>query len=208
MVMDVQVDMQEFGAARFAMLEEVRGYWAALCADGVPPQRAQIDPRGIAGALEYAFVAERNAAGQVMIRIAGMGLAEIAGVDLTGVSLTTLFDTASRDSVVSTLGRMLDDPATVEMWLEALRGPGRPPLEARLLLLPLRDGDGAVRMILGCLVAVGEVGKPPRRFAVTRRVARPMHLAVDPAARQPAFAERATPFAGPLPHLRVVKRAS
>lgn len=186
------------------MLEEVRGYWAALCAGGQPPLRSQIDPRGIAGALEHAFIAERNAAGQVMIRIAGMGLAEIAGIDLTGVSLLTLFDSASRDSVARTLGRMLDEPATVDMWLEALRGPGRPPLEARLLLLPLRSTDGAVRMILGCLAAVGEVGKPPRRFAVTRRVARPM----DQGAPQPAFAERQVPFAGPLPYLRVVKRAS
>ncbi len=204
MVMDVQVDRQGFGAERFAMLEVVRGYWAALCAGGLPPLRSQIDPRGIAGALEYAFVAERNAAGQVMIRIAGMGLAEIAGVDLTGVSLLTLFDSKSRDSVASTLDRMLDDPATVEMWLEGLRGPGRPPLEARLLLLPLRGADGAVRMILGCLATVGEVGKPPRRFAVSRRVARPLGTA----AAQPAFAERPMPFAGPVPHLRVVKRAS
>jgi hypothetical protein len=206
--MDVQVEMQDFGAERFAMLEEVRGYWAALCAEGLPPRRSQIDPRGIAGTLEYAFVAERNAAGQVKIRIAGMGLTEIAGLDLTGVSLTTLFDTASRDSVGGTLARMLDEPAMVEMWLEALRGPGRPPLEARLLLLPLRAEDGSVRMILGCLAAVGEVGNPPRRFAVTRRVARTMGATAAQPAAQPAFAERQEPFAGPLPYLRVVKRAS
>lgn len=191
------------GVQGFAMLEEVRGYWMAKCAGTLPPLRAEIDPRGIAGALEHSLIAERNAAGSVVVRIAGMGLAAMAGVDLSGMPLLTLFDTPARDGVAGVMARVLEEPATAELWLEGLRGPGRPPLEGRLLLLPLRASDGRTRMILGCLVTVGDVGQPPRRFAVARRVVSPM---VEQAA-EPAFAEPAASFA-PRPHLRVVRRAS
>jgi hypothetical protein len=69
-----------------------------------------------------------------------------------------------------------------------------------------------VRLLLGCLVAVGEVGRPPRRFALARRVVMPMGTL----AAAPAFAEPATeytpaagaPAADRRPHLRVVRAAS
>lgn len=190
------------------MLEQMRAYWTALCAGGMPPTRAEIDPRGIAGALEHSLVAERNAAGAVVIRIAGMGLGAMAGVDLSGMPVLSLFDTAARDGVAGALDRMLDEPAVVEMWLEALRGPGRPALEARLLLLPLRAADGRVCMVLGCVAAAGEVGQPPRRFAVASRAVTPIaQTAPGHSLPTPAFAEPATAFVGQVPHLRVVRAA-
>jgi hypothetical protein len=201
------MDGQAQGATQFAMLEQVRAYWSALAQDGMPPLRAVIDPRGIAEALEFCFVAERRPSGTVTFRIAGMGLADIAGVDLSGVPVLSPFDGPARDRVARTLQAVFDGPATADLWLEGLRGPGQPALEARMLLLPLRAADGQVRMVLGCLAAVGEVGRPPRRFALARRVVMPMGT---PAAA-PAFAEPAAdyaPAAERRPLLRVVRAAS
>ena len=44
-------------------LAQLRAYWEGLRAEGDLPTRAQIDPRGIERALEYAFIAERIAPG-------------------------------------------------------------------------------------------------------------------------------------------------
>lgn len=202
------MNVQDNTVARFAALEVVRGYWTALAADGVVPLRTQIDPRGIAGALEHCFVVERKVTGAASIRIAGMGLADIAGVDLSGMPFLSLFDTPARERAARALDQVFDTAAIVEVWLEGVRGPGRPPLEARMLLLPLRAADGTVRMALGCLVSVGEIGKPPRRFAIARRVATPFGAPTVETAAEPVFAEPAVPFQHAAPHLRVVRAAS
>jgi hypothetical protein len=48
-------------------------------------------------------------------------------------------------------------------------GQGKPPLDARMLLLPMRGETDAVDRILGCLATNGPLGLTPRRFAITAR---------------------------------------
>lgn len=220
-------------AARFPAMAQLRAYWMALCdAPGLPPLRSRIDPRGIAEVLEQTFLIERVAPGVARFRLAGMRLGDLMGMDARGMVLSTLFDPASRPDLATTLDAVFTAPATAELALEAERGLGRPALEGRMLLLPLRGDDGRTTMALGCLATDGSVGRAPRRFATARRTVTPMTAAPkagaatagaatagaatagEPkraAAAEHGFAEAPRLFAAPprpapgRPHLRLVK---
>ena len=122
---------------RFAILSEVRAYWEGLREGGSLPCRDQIDPRGIAGALEQVFLVERIAPGLARFRLAGMGISDVMGMDVRGMPLSSVFDPAAHERLRVTLETVFRDSVALDLWLEAERGIGRPMLEARMMLLPL-----------------------------------------------------------------------
>jgi hypothetical protein len=189
-------------------LQQLRGYWEALRTGTRLPARADIDPRGIAGALENAFLLERIAPGMAKFRLCGMGLHDIMGMEPAGMPLSILFDPLARDRLSTALEQVFAGPSALELWLEAERGIGKPALAGRMLILPLRDGAGEVRMALGGLVTSGAVGRQPRRFAIATLMAE--HLPQKPMVPMlvPEFAEAPAPYAprpAPgKPHLRLV----
>ncbi len=199
-------DMDEPESVRFPSLAILRAYWAGLCGpNGEPPFRRDIDPRGLAPALEQSFMVERVAPGVARFRIAGMHLADLMGMDVRGMPMLTLVEPTARAALSARVEAVFARPAILHMALEAERGFGRPALEARLLMLPLRAQDGGVRLALGCLCAAGEIGRSPRRFAIARD--RIEALADDPLHE---VAEEAAPFVPaprPVgkPYLRVLK---
>lgn len=152
---------------RFAMLAEVRAYWEGLRSAGDLPRRDEIDPRGIAGALENTFLLERVAPGVARFRLAGMQMHDLMGMDVRGMPLTALIDPAARARMSEQLETVFAGPGTLEVWLEAERGLGRPALEARMLLLPLTGLRGTTDLALGCLAIHGALGRAPRRFAIS-----------------------------------------
>lgn len=150
-----------------AALQEVRAYWEALRGDaGEVPYRRQVDPRGIAGALDHAFLAERIAPGVARLRLAGMHLADLMGMEVRGMPLSALALPEARAALAEWVERVFAGPAAVEIALRGARGLGRPPLAATMLLLPLRSDAGEVNRALGCLVAEGAIGRTPRRLEV------------------------------------------
>lgn len=151
---------------RFAMLAEVRAYWEGLRVAGDVPRRDQIDPRGIAGALENTFLLERVAPGTARFRLAGMQLHDLMGMDVRGMPLTALIEPQARAQLTEQLEGVFAGPGTLEVRLEAERGLGRPALEGRMLILPLTGSRGAVDLALGCLAIHGALGRAPRRFAI------------------------------------------
>lgn len=195
-------------ATRFPGLAVLRGYWAGLIGpDGLPPLRRQVEPRGLVPVLEQSFIVERVAPGIARFRIAGMHLTDLMGMDVRGMPMLTLMEPAARDALSARVEAVFARSAILEMALEAERGFGRPPLEARLLMLPLRSQDGGVRLALGCLCTDGEIGRTPRRFAIARD--RLEQMTAEPLRE---VAEDASPFAhaafAPIPgkpHLRLVK---
>ncbi len=198
-------------ATRFATLAQVRGYWEGLRQDGQPPLRSDVDPRGMAGALEYSFVIERVAPGIARFRIAGMELTDIMGMDVRGMPMLSLIDPPSRADFGHALEAVFAGPAILEMSLEAERGIGRPALEGRLLILPLRNRAGATALAMGCLATEGVTGRAPRRFAIARKMLTPLADATPAPALALGMAEDAAPFEGPArpvpghPYLRLVK---
>ena len=154
------------GMARFAMLAEVRAYWEGLREGGALPRRDQLDPRGIAGALENTFLLERVAPGIARFRLAGMQLHDLMGMDVRGMPLTTLIEPAGRSRLTEALEPVFAAPGIMELWLEGERSIGRPMLEGRMLLLPLMSSRGVSDLALGCLALDGALGRAPRRFAI------------------------------------------
>lgn len=201
--------------ARHAMIQEVRGYWEALRQGDTLPSRADIDPRGIKGALTGAFLIEHNTPGIGRLRIAGMNFTDFLGMDARGMPLSALFDPLAWPRLADALDQMVQRPAILDMQLEAEAGPGRPALLARMLLLPLRRDETRSAMSLGCL-AMPPLSAPPAGRMMIRHLRAdpvlPSHLRAVPHARArlASFAEspapefRVKPSPAARPYLRLV----
>lgn len=194
-------------------LTELRAYWEALRDGGAPPMRAAVDPRGIAGALEHAFVVERMAPGIARFRVAGMHLCDLMGMEVRGMPLSSLLEPEDRAVLSAGLEQVFSGPSVFEARLESPRSMGRPALEAQLLILPLRDWQGNPGVAMGGLVATGEIGRAPRRFTIAHRIVARVLVAQPRVEDHPALAEAAATFTpAPMdrpargrPHLRLVK---
>lgn len=151
---------------RFPTLQNVESYWDSLRGTRQVPDRAEFDPRRIQSALGSSFILERLAPGIARFRLAGSHLNELMGMEVRGMPLTSFFLPESRKRVSSTLEQVFDTPAKAWLSLAGDRGIGKPPLDACLLLLPLRADNGEITRALGCLGTLGPIGRTPRRFDV------------------------------------------
>lgn len=192
--------------ARFPAIAEVRAYWEALRDGRAAPCRSEVDPRGIERALEHAFVLERIAPQVARFRLAGMHLNDLLGMEVRGMPFCAFFAPAARAEVGRILDSVFTGPCTAELSVAAESGLGRPPLEGRILLLPLRSDLGDISRALGCLVAEGPIGRTPRRFDLGGSLTRPIVTtpsdgAGPGTASLRGCAEPAAPFAGAPAHL-------
>lgn len=182
--------------SHFAALAQVRAYWEGLREGPTLPRRDQIDPRGIAGALEYAFVLERIAPGIARFRLAGMHIVDLMGMEVRGMPLSALFDPAGRSALGIALEKVFTAPAILDLHLEAERSIGKPALSARMMILPLLGNSNAPDMALGCLISRGDVGRSPRRFAVSNLMLDTLPGKANPTAQkmQHELAEAPVPY--------------
>jgi hypothetical protein len=197
---------------RFTPLAQVEAYWEALRGARLMPNRSEIDPRGIEQALEYSFIVERIAPGIARLRIAGSHLSDLMGMEVRGMPLTAFIAPESRRLVSDTLEEVFEKPAVCTMSLHSEKAAGMPPLDARLLLMPLKSDLGDVSRILGALVSVGEMGRSPRRFSVMHSNLRPIlssQASPLPERKAPATSAltskpeaKVTGFAEPKPEFR------
>ena len=206
------------GPDKFAVLAEVRAYWEALRPGKDLPRRDQIDPRGLAGALEQVFLLERAAPGVARFRLAGMRLNDLLGMDVRGMPVSAMIEPLDRARMAAALEDMFCNPCAMDLWLEAERGVGRPALAGRMILLPLVSSRGPADLVLGCLATQGDTGRAPRRFAISALLKEPLGIAAPPTRDRPhlvpaGLAEAPHPFAAApqlpppprgVPHLRLV----
>jgi len=192
--------------ARFLEIKQIEAYWEGLRMGRLVPQRSEIDPRGIEQALEYTFILERIAPGLGRFRLSGMHLKDLLGMEVRGMPFTSFFTPAARRKVTDALEMVFDGPQVAELSLMAETGIGKPALDARVILLPLRSDLGEVTRVLGALVTDGQIGRSPRRFEVTdvqMKVLEPGRApatVAEPArAKRPAkgFAEGQAPYVAP-----------
>lgn len=168
------------------MIAEVHAYWEALRRDGALPRRADIDPRGMARALENAFLIERIAPGVARFRIAGMAFHELAGMDVRGMPLSAIFQGDARLPLQVDLERLFHGPAKLSLALRSDGGFARPELQARLLMLPVSGFGGASDLALGCIELSGLAGRAPRRFRISGRLVERIALAQQGGSPRPA----------------------
>jgi len=147
-----------------APFAELDAYWQGLRRGAALPRRADIDPRGIARLLDRTLLLERTEPGVARVRVAGMALAEVLGMDLRGMPVSALIAPAGRALFAERLEAVFARPCKAAMSLESESGLGQPALGARLLLLPVAGDRGVVDRALGCLLVDGTLGRAPRRF--------------------------------------------
>ncbi len=151
-------------------LKQIDAYWEGLRTEpknaGRVPRRADIDPRGIERALHQAFILERIAPGLARLRIAGMHLNDLMGMEVRGMPFTSLFTAPARRRMTEILESVFEGPRKAEIAIVAEKGIGRPALSGRILLLPLRSDLGDVTRILGAFATTGNIGRTPRRFDI------------------------------------------
>lgn len=186
---------QHVSQTGFAPIAQLEAYWEALRGNRLMPNRAEIDPRGIEQALEYSFIVERIAPGIARLRIAGSHLSDLMGMEVRGMPLTSFITPASRRQLSDILEEVFETPATCSLQLHSEQGAGLPPLEARMVLMPLKSDLGDVSRILGALISVGDMGRSPRRFDVVQSSLRPIvaDASLPPVIRKEPIKAKTTP---------------
>lgn len=178
--------------ALFPALSRIESYWEGLRNGRLMPARGEVDPRGIADSLEYAFVLEKIAPGLGRLRLAGMHLGDLMAMEVRGMPLTAMFLPEARRELQKAQEAVLGQPAALRLTLAADSGLGRAPLTGQMLLLPLRDDYGAPTRVLGGLQTRGEIGRGPRRFRIRDIETKP--LDTDPlTSPRPLDASRTAP---------------
>ena len=153
-------------AAPADALARIERYWSEVRGRRLVPSRAEIDPRGLTGVLAHAFILERIAPGLARFRIAGSHLTGVAGMEVRGMPLSTLFLPEARQSLTASLEAAFDDPSIIRLALTAETGFGKPAMNGDMVLLPLRSDLGEVSRILGGIVMQGDAGRAPRRLQI------------------------------------------
>ena len=178
------------------LLERVRRYWTDLRGARLAPRRAEIDPREIEEALEFAMILEHAPSGGARIRIAGMHLCELMGMEIRGMPAAALIAPPDRARFDRLIGEVFAAPAMLDLSLNSTPT-AQPRLEARALFLPLVSDLDETSRALGYLRAEGNIGTPPRRMTlISHRLRR---LGGDETSRvaEPGFAETGDAFARP-----------
>ncbi|MEL6522798.1 MAG: PAS domain-containing protein [Pseudomonadota bacterium] len=200
---------------RFPVVGQLESYWEELRRDRVVPLRSEVDPRRIENCLEYAFILERIAPGLARFRLAGTHLNDLIGMEVRGMPITSIFTPDARKDMTDVLESVFSTPSTALIDLNAERGFGKPALEGKLLLLPMKSDFGDVTRALGCLVTQGELGRTPRRFEITQKrvtkltgdgVKTTRVVKSEPVRPVPGFAEEPGNFVAATPDSNQQKR--
>ena len=169
------INMSNFmSATRFNAITEVEGYWEAIRAGRLVPRRSDIDPRGIERALEFAFILERVAPGIARMRVAGSHLSDIMGMEVRGMPLSAFVTPTGRNDMSEVLEQVFDSPARATLDLMSPSAIGKPAIDAKLVLLPMKSDLGDISRALGCFATHGEIGRAPRRFDIVGHTVTPL----------------------------------
>ncbi len=171
-------------------------HWQGLREGNLPPFRSEISPREIPAVLDTLFILEHLSTGDTRVRIAGMTLCEMMGMEMRGLAPEVFFTDAAQAGFSDILQAVLDGPEIAELRLGARDRLGNEGL-LRMVLLPLRSDFGDVSRIIGCVDRAPAGLKAPVRFDIFEADVRPLRRE-----RTVGFAEAQAGFA---PALRSIK---
>lgn len=177
---EVQIETASASAAQYPAVEAVLACWERLRAGRPMPERDDIDPREIAQALEFLFVAEPVAPGVVRLRLAGQHLTQLLGMEPRGMPLSALFAGPARDELALAVGQVAGHGLRALLPVRAEGGLGRPALDGLMALMPLGVPGGRATRILGVLQTRGAIGRVPRRLLLSGPVERLAAPALPP----------------------------
>ncbi len=156
-------------------------HWASLArradARGGLPPRTAFQPEALGARLSRAFMAERRG-DDAVLRLAGEWIENFHGEALKGRSLLSLWRTAARPLVGSSLAQSVREGRPVV--IAAAAGSASAPIE--VALLPLRGSDGRAGPVLGLYAPAATLSLPANEC---RRLAARAAIGVGEAARPP-----------------------
>lgn len=147
------------------MIQTLRSHWESLRINGGIPLRADIDPRQIPDVLDSLFIFERLNPQDVRVRIAGLTLCEMMGMEVRGQSPLSFFDDSTRRRFAAVVADVMDRPTTARLGLDTVDKMGNE-ARAEMILLPLRSDFGDVTRLIGCVTGPAEGFTAPMRFHV------------------------------------------
>jgi hypothetical protein len=187
------------------MLSSLKSYWDRLRAGRVAPYRAEIDPRQFEAALENMFIIEKLAPENMRVRLAGMKICEMMGMEVRGMPPHALIEERDRVRFDRLLNVVLTEPAIVELKLAAQNRAGL--YRATMLLMPLRSDFGDINRVIGCTSGEGDFFAAPLAFAVEDVAVTAVEPSqgAEPKQALPGFAEAQAEYAPAPPRLRSIE---
>ncbi len=185
------------------ILQSLRNYWEELRDGRLAPFRSEIDPRKFEDALENMFILEKITDDSVRVRLAGMKLCEMMGMEVRGMAPRGFMMPDDRTRLDISLSQVFETPAVKELVLETVDATGKSDT-AYMMLLPLRSDFGDVTRILGCISDRQGHYNAPLRFRITAEKTDQIKYTED--RPQAGFAEEQVKFNIPTsaPQLRSI----
>lgn len=150
------------------IIDSLKQYWEKLRAGRSAPYRSEIDPRQFEHALENVFILEVIGAQDIRVRLAGMRLCDMMGMEVRGMAPSAFMMPEDRNRLDTAILDVINNTTVVEFTLEAIDFNGK--IEtAYLLLMPLRSDFGEITRILGCISDTQNSYEAPVRFRITQQ---------------------------------------
>ena len=177
------------------ILDSLKSYWETLRAGRLAPYRSEVDPRKFEHALENMFILEVVGQEMVRVRLAGMKLCMMMGMEVRGMSPRAFMMPEDRARFDSVVFDVVNKPAVTEMVVETVDYNGKSGT-AYILLMPLRSDFGEITRILGCISDNNEPFEAPVRFRITQTQSDPIRFSESAEAPSQAagFREAAEDF--------------
>lgn len=128
-------------------------YWNGLRGARSAPDRRDIDPTRIKGALANTFILELNAENEFAFRLAGSHLCTAYCRELKGRSFTRLWHARDRDAMETLVRAVTEDHAVALITFQ-----GTTPIHTKTtfetILLPVRHNGSTQSRLLGAMTAI------------------------------------------------------
>jgi hypothetical protein len=130
-------------------------YWNALRGSRSAPDRRDIDPTKIRGALANTFILEFNDSHEFDFRLAGSHICSAYARELKGRSFTRLWHPRDRDAMETLIRAVTEDHAVALITFQGLTAI-HTRMSVETILLPVRHNGSTQTRLLGAMTAVDE----------------------------------------------------
>lgn len=147
------------------MIKTLRDHWVGLLEGNLPPFRSEISPKHLPDVLDNIFILEKVAQSDIRIRIAGLAICEMMGMEVRGQSPLSMFADDARVQFDTILHDLLSGPkiATISLTSkDKVDNTGT----ANMIILPLRSDFGDVNRAIGCIPNPEDGFTAPLRFSI------------------------------------------
>ncbi len=147
-------------------LRTLRAHWDEICEGDLPPFRSDIEPRKIPEVLDTLFIFEQLGPKDTRVRIAGLKLCEMMGMEVRGQSPMSFFQDNSRGRFDSVLTEVLGQPKVAYLGLDT-KDKQDNESHVEMILLPLRSDFGDISRVIGCVTVPDSGFTAPIRYHIS-----------------------------------------